>query len=443
MTKSIYHRHKRETFESFFEFEDGNGSPQWPVEIFLEISNICDLKCAMCPTFSSLNPHRFANLQASDRGLMDIEQDTVPLQTLLERASVVHAHGYGEPTIHPEFKEFITYLSEFEVLIDFFTNGMHLTQEVCDLLVAKSIYRVTVSFSGSTTEEYNNVYIGGDFDKVLAGIQRLADTKKANDSLYPRIDVNSIGFKHHVEHFPEFVRLMGEHGVNAIHLKPLSTYELIPELHQHKALPDQHARTLLAEAEAVANDYGLALHTKPFESAPIELEKTDSTTQAIDIVDLKKHSRGVVQMRAEKPEKNSDYQPSGDAQFEHEGIPCLEPFKTLYAAYDGNVFPCCFKGCQSGLGKLRNDDAETIWNYEEFGKLREGILQGRYPAQMCGACIRKSTYPKSHGIDRIVHQYSRWFLKRFGVPFHSHIQQRARKSLSNREIMHGAFSKQR
>jgi MoaA/NifB/PqqE/SkfB family radical SAM enzyme len=442
MTQSIYHRHKREAFESFFGFEDGNETPKWPIEIFLEISNICDLKCAMCPTFSSLNPHRFTNLQASERGLMDIEQDTIPLKGLLKRASVVHAHGYGEPTIHPEFKEFITYLSEFEVLIDFFTNGMHLTQEVCDLLVAKSIYRVTVSFSGSTTEEYNNVYIGGDFDKVLAGILRLSETKKANDSVYPRIDVNSIGFKHHVEQFPEFVRIMGEHGVNAIHLKPLSTYQQIPELHHHKALPDDQARKMLAEAEAVAKHYDLSLHTKPFESAPVELVHAESETEIIDIVDLKNHSRGVVQVRQEKSGKMEDYRPSRDVQFEHKGTPCLEPFKTLYAAFDGNIFPCCFKGCQSGLGKLKNDDAETIWNYEEFGKLRDGIVNGKYPTKMCRACIRKSTYPKSHGIDRVVHQYSRWFLKKFGVPFHSHIQQRARKSLSNLEIVHGTSPEQ-
>jgi hypothetical protein len=90
---------------------------------------------------------------------------------------------------------------------------------------------------------------------------------------------------------------MGEHGVNAIHLKPLSTYELIPELHHHKALHDDQAGKMLAEAEAVAKRYDLSLHTKPFESAPVEREHAESATEIIDIVDLKNHSRGVVQVR--------------------------------------------------------------------------------------------------------------------------------------------------
>jgi MoaA/NifB/PqqE/SkfB family radical SAM enzyme len=367
---------------------------------------------------------------------MDIEQGTKPLKSLLEHASVVHAHGYGEPTIHPDFKEFITYLSEFEVLIDFFTNGMHLSQDVCDLLVDKSIFRITVSFSGATAEEYNNVYIGGNFDKVLSGIQRLSDTKKEKGSQYPRIDVNSIGFKHHVEKFPQFVRMMGECGVNGIHLKPLSTYDLIPELHQHKAQPGDKARQILEEAQTIAKEYDLELYTKPFESAPSDPEYSEARADIVDIIDLKKRSRDVVQVKKEsKTVRTRVYEPSKDAQFEHKGTACMEPFKTLYASFDGEVHPCCFKDIPKGMGKLKDDDAESIWNYEEFGKLREGILNGNYPARLCGSCVKKNTYPKSHGVNRTVHQYSRWFLREFGVPFHSHIQQRARESLSNEEIV--------
>jgi len=435
MMNSAYHRFKREAFESFFNFEGGEVAPQWPIEIFLEISNVCDLKCAMCPTFSSLNPHRFSNLRNADRGFMDIDKGTEPLESLLQRASVVHAHGYGEPTIHPDFKQFITYLSEFEVLIDFFTNGMHLTQDVCDLLVDRSIFRITVSFSGTTADEYSNVYLGGNFEKVLAGIQRLSDTKQERGSRYPRIDINSIGFKHHVEKFPGFVRLMGEHGADAIHLKPLLTYEMIPELENHKAQPDDKAMRILEEAQHVAENYGLSLYTVPFESAPYDHQESPTSTETIDIVDLKKRSREVVQVPSEKNTARGIYKPSTDVQLEYKGTPCMEPFKTLYASFDGNVFPCCFKGCHTGLGQLDSKDAETIWNDEEFSRLREGVVNSHYPTKLCGGCLRKSTYPKSHGMDRIVHQYSRWFLQQFGVPFHAHVQQRARQSLSNIEII--------
>ena len=51
--QSQYHKHRREAFESFFAFAAGEALPRYPLEIFLEVSNVCDLKCAMCPTFSA------------------------------------------------------------------------------------------------------------------------------------------------------------------------------------------------------------------------------------------------------------------------------------------------------------------------------------------------------------------------------------------------------
>ena len=132
--QSKFHRQKRLAFESFSDFAAGKQTPEWPLEIFLEVSNVCDLKCAMCPTFSGLNPRRFTNLQEMDRGLMQLGEHTLPLESVLEYAPVVHAHGYGEPTIHPEFTKFISYLAGFEVLLDFFTNGMHLTDALCEVM---------------------------------------------------------------------------------------------------------------------------------------------------------------------------------------------------------------------------------------------------------------------------------------------------------------------
>ena len=232
---SNYHQSKRQSLESFIEFTKGGELPKWPLEVFLEVSNVCDLKCAMCPTFSAINPKRFINLKHADRGLFKIE-NTTPLEEILEHAIIVHAFGYGEPTIHPQFKEFIAYLSQYEVMVDFFTHGMHLTEELCEFLVKNNIFRVTLSFSGATKDEYENIYLGGDYERVISGIKRLSETKKKYGSDFPSIEINSLGFKHHVEKLPEFVEVMGEAGANVINLKPLQTYDVIEELHTHTSV---------------------------------------------------------------------------------------------------------------------------------------------------------------------------------------------------------------
>lgn len=414
MPLSKYHHYKQEAFQSFFNFAEGGEFPSWPLELFLEVSNICDLKCAMCPTFSALSPNRFVNISTTDRGLMDLGQHAQPLEAVLERVPVVHAHGYGEPTIHPQFTDFVEHLSGFEVLMDFFTNGMHLDDQLCQTLVEHAVYRITVSFSGGTAEEYENVYLGGEFEQVLAGIRRLAEYKRLSQSEFPRIDVNSIAFVHQVEKLPEFVQLVGEAGVNAIHLKPLSTYEFIPELHGLRANFDAFAQEQLDRARTVAKALNVELYSKPFEDS---IKQDVSDAPEVSVLDLKNIRKPIPNEKRQKRSPMGRYRPSEDQLISHGGTPCFEPFKTVYTSFDGKVFPCCFKGIYKGMGKLRRGPLLDTWQGEEFEFLRSSVLRNQYPAQLCGECVRKRTYPKHHGVDRMYRHYSQWYEARYGVPF--------------------------
>src|SRR6185436_2592554 len=100
-------------------------------------------------------------------------------------------------------------------------NGMRLTPALCEAVVGHRVANVVVSFSGATKADYENVYIGGDFDVVLGGIKRLADARARAHSRYPVITINSIGFRHHIDSLPAFVDLMHEHGVDVVEVKKL------------------------------------------------------------------------------------------------------------------------------------------------------------------------------------------------------------------------------
>ena len=154
---------KREAVESFRRFELGGERPRYPLEIFLEVSNVCDLRCVMCPRFSAFNPARKQAIWDVDPGFLETDPATLALGPLLEHALVVHAFGYGEPTIHPSFPSFLRHVANYEVLIDFFTNGMHLTEELVAQLVELSIFKITVSFSGSDGGELRERLPGRGF----------------------------------------------------------------------------------------------------------------------------------------------------------------------------------------------------------------------------------------------------------------------------------------
>lgn len=212
-----YAEYKRVAIESFINFMKGKEIPKYPLDIFLEVSNVCDLKCIMCATFSAINPNRHNNIAGTTRGFLDYAA-LQPMEENLKHALKVHCFGYGEPTINPNFKKFIKHIGQYEVLVDFFTNGMHLTEDLVQFIVEHSVGDITVSFSGATKIEYESAYQGGIFEQVLGGLARLRDRKKETGRKYPRVSINSLAYKHHLETFDQFVPMMADHGVNVIYL---------------------------------------------------------------------------------------------------------------------------------------------------------------------------------------------------------------------------------
>jgi len=455
---SKFHRSKRDALESFYAFAEGGPLPEWPLEVFLELSNICDLKCAMCPTFSAINPKRFQNLKHAERGVFDIE-NTEPLAEILEHALVVHAFGYGEPTIHPQFREFMQFLSKYEVMVDFFSHGMHLTEDMCEFLVENKLSKITLSFSGATKDEYENIYLGGDFEQVTSGIRRLAKAKEEANTEFPIIEVNSIGFKHHIEKLPDFVKMMGENGVNVINVKPLQTYDLIEELHSHTSIMNPEVEgKLVEEAKQIAEEYGVNLASKPYEATAQYFEQnannaanlrhkgggelSDKQVEIIEIKDLaeskekKLEAKDFMKENMKGDLEFASLQPDTTKFFNNKKWPCFEPFKTFYASFDGRVFPCCFKGTVNPLGDLNAEkDGKAIWNNPMYTEFKQRALKNELPAEMCAGCVKSGVYPRHHGLQHKVARYSRWFKESFGVPFHGHLQKISRELPTNEEIL--------
>lgn len=456
---SQYSHLKRQTLESFLDFSKGGASPQWPVEVFLEISNICDLKCAMCPTFSALSTHRLSNIQRNDRGLMSIDKDIIQLDEILKHALRVHAFGYGEPTVHPQFQEIVETLAGYEVVVDFFSHGMHFTETVCQFLVDSGIVRVTISFSGANKKDYENVYLGGKFEQVLAGIKRLADCKSRSGKSFPEIEINSLGFHHHIETLPEFIQLMSDHGANTINVKPLHINSL-PELRGHKSFMHPAEKQKIEEAKYLARKLGIHLASKPYELSETAAIGFDKAMAEMDPADL--HARIEQQQQefipiddfktiARSEQKKSDarqqlkqfessnQKPSQKIQmnnwFQNQGTPCLEPFKTFYSNYDGKAYTCCFRRSKDYIGHLSEQNGVDIWNSQEYQTLRQRATNNQYLDEMCKNCINKNAYPRDHGIKQTFNFYSRWYTERFGEAFLPDLQQRVQTMPDNQTIL--------
>ena len=137
--------------------------------------------------------------------------------------------------------------------------------------------------------------------------------------------------------------------------------------------PDVEGK-IVEQAKDVAKRYGLILASKPYEDTAYFADKFDSeaaqarhkgqeklSTTHVEISEIKqlaesKETREAAkQLLKESESKVFQYkllEPDQVKFFKNKKSPCLEPFKTFYASYDGRVFPCCFKGTENSLGDL-------------------------------------------------------------------------------------------
>ena len=445
---SRYHNAKRCALEAFVEFSQGKMLPEWPLEISLEVSNQCEMSCAMCPSHSPLNQDKYLHLPPKTRGLLNID-DLEAMSDVLQHSMLVHLSGYGEPTQHPRFAELVTYLSQFEVLIDFSTHGMHLTQSLCDLLVRHCVHRVDINISGANKEDYESIYVGCVFDQVLNNIKILAESKKKYASQYPAISVTSIAFDFHVEKLPSFVGLMAEQGVESIILKPLTTHAGIPELHTRAVImePDKHLQ-LLDQAQRRAQQHGISLITTPFtdtaKSAANKAQaqhKGDSelSTKHFTLADIKTrclNEKSVQSKNDDSPAKTT-LGLEGLTYMTNKGIPCFELFKSLVISHDSKVYPCAFGNRELYTSALDSPLPPTnVWEMPLLSQLREHALTQQLPTSYCSSCLKSNMYPKHHRISEKALQYNRWFRQVFGAPFHIPVMKAIATLPANQPIIH-------
>lgn len=100
---------------------------------YVEITNVCNLRCAFCPGTRraprTMRPDEFA----------------LVLDRLRARVSYVYLHVMGEPLLHPQLAELLSLAAARGMKVCLTTNGTLLGQRAETLLGAAALHKVSVS----------------------------------------------------------------------------------------------------------------------------------------------------------------------------------------------------------------------------------------------------------------------------------------------------------
>lgn len=134
----------------------------------VELTNLCNLKCSYCPIPTSKRQKGYMSEEVFQKILNHMTKIGQKLLIL---------HNFGEPLLHPNLERFVSMAFNRGLLPGFSTNGLLLTEERFDALVAAGLHWMCISIHNrEAAEKYRHFLPYARKKGVVLFARNFADT---------------------------------------------------------------------------------------------------------------------------------------------------------------------------------------------------------------------------------------------------------------------------
>ncbi|MGQ9628957.1 MAG: radical SAM protein [bacterium] len=165
-------------FEELYDF---------PRNISIEVTKLCNLRCKMCALHSDSIDHPQAKGHPPYMKFSDIKRLAEEIKSLNPDA-VCSPQFQGEPFLHPDFLKIVEFFSSLGLKTSFVTNGTLLGRNQALSLVENGVDTVCVSIDGATKDTYERIRIGSNYERVVKNLEFLIKCRDGRE--FPRIGVS-------------------------------------------------------------------------------------------------------------------------------------------------------------------------------------------------------------------------------------------------------------
>ncbi len=188
-----------------------------PPILMVEPTNICNLKCPMCPSGNGD--------MARPRGRLDLQNFKKLMDDIGSYVYQIQFWNQGEPFLNKDFLEMVRYAKTYGIMTQTSTNGHFIrTMEAARAVVESGLDQIIFSLDGTNPETYAKYRVGGDFNVVLHGLQNLARAKRELRSPRPLIELQFLVFKHNRQELAEIVEIARQNQVERVAFKTAQIY---------------------------------------------------------------------------------------------------------------------------------------------------------------------------------------------------------------------------
>ncbi len=161
----------------------------YPVMAFIEPTLFCNLHCPACPT----------GLRLDLRPSVSIKEDLfkAAIDEIGDYVFQLNMYNWGEPLLHKQTPELISYAKEKDIAISLSTNlSIKLTDDYIERLVLSGLDTLIVSLDGVTEETYKKYRRNGSLALVRENVMRIHKTKERLGSKTPEVIWQFLVFRH-------------------------------------------------------------------------------------------------------------------------------------------------------------------------------------------------------------------------------------------------------
>ena len=303
-----------------------------PRRLIFELTNSCNLNCITC----GRNEANFCETFFDITWLKKFDK----ILNIVEEVTLM---GWGEPTIHPNFKEILQYLDNYPIRKYFCTNGMLLDKLFDDIFTYK-VDIIAISLDGAFKETSEKIRRGSDFNHVINTLKRIVHEKKRRGISYPYMNFVMTVMKSNVNEVPELINLahtIGLEEVKVVYFTAFSEKLRNESLYQFS----KQVQEIFNQAEKIANNYNIILKL-PY------IEGED---------------------------------PAGTLYHR----PCFVAWRDFFLGSDGYVRPCMSTPIRfCNISDYNSFD--DIWNSKDFQMFRETVNQEEMMPDSCKRCYQSS-----------------------------------------------------
>jgi MoaA/NifB/PqqE/SkfB family radical SAM enzyme len=186
-----------------------------PGIIVIDVTNLCNLRCPVCPVTVAMN---------RTRGMMPLATFEAIIDDLERNRAkpAIYFNFSGEPTLNDDLPEMVAYAAAHGHETFISTNATKVDRALAERLILAGLSRINLCLDGFSPVAQETYRIRSKFDQVKANIEGFAETRRRLNKPRPELVLQTLLTSLSEGQFHDIVEWAGQIGLDQIRFKTFS-----------------------------------------------------------------------------------------------------------------------------------------------------------------------------------------------------------------------------